>query len=185
MSTSLYRLACILGVFSYQSFNPPPPPYLGLLTLYPFVFPRHTPQETRDIVPMLVYCWASVADGGSTINQHCDNISRDPPSPIEIAKTAVPTTRFVIVSIPAFRVTTPESFRARMEAKYKTQNEQNEKNSPSPLFTFNVIRVWVNSIGVAYSHIMYTVPQAVTGTFSAPGQLTTHSLDLYSLISPT
>ena len=27
-------------------------------------------QQTRDTEPMLVYCWASVVDGGTTLNQH-------------------------------------------------------------------------------------------------------------------
>ena len=45
----------------------------------PQLSPRHgtyiakhwtTPQQTRDVDPMLVQCWASVADGGPTLNQH-------------------------------------------------------------------------------------------------------------------
>ena len=31
-------------------------------------------RQTQAIGPMLVYCWASVADGGPTINQHWENI---------------------------------------------------------------------------------------------------------------
>ena len=32
-------------------------------------------QETRCIAPMLVLCWATIADGGPTWNQHCINIA--------------------------------------------------------------------------------------------------------------
>ena len=32
-------------------------------------------QQTRDIEPMLVYCWADVADGVPTLNQHWFNVS--------------------------------------------------------------------------------------------------------------
>ena len=31
-------------------------------------------QLIRDVETMLVYCWASVVDGGPTINQHCFNV---------------------------------------------------------------------------------------------------------------
>ena len=34
-----------------------------------------TPQQTRYIAPLLVQCWASVVDGGPTLNQHWDNVS--------------------------------------------------------------------------------------------------------------
>ena len=32
-------------------------------------------QQTRDVNPMLYYCWASVADGGPTVIQHWVNVS--------------------------------------------------------------------------------------------------------------
>ena len=32
-------------------------------------------QQTRDVLPMLVYCWASVVDDGPTLNQHWLNVS--------------------------------------------------------------------------------------------------------------
>ena len=34
-----------------------------------------TSQQTRDVDVMLVWCWASVADGGPTLNQHWHNVS--------------------------------------------------------------------------------------------------------------
>ena len=34
-----------------------------------------TSQQAQDIDPMLVKCWASIADGWSTLNQHCGNVS--------------------------------------------------------------------------------------------------------------
>ena len=34
-----------------------------------------TSQQTLDVVPMLLWCWASVADGGLTSNQHWLNVS--------------------------------------------------------------------------------------------------------------
>ena len=34
-----------------------------------------TSQQTRHIETMLFKCWASVADGGPTLNQHCFNVS--------------------------------------------------------------------------------------------------------------
>ena len=33
------------------------------------------PQQTRDIVPMLVQCWFTVYDAGPTLNQQRDNVS--------------------------------------------------------------------------------------------------------------
>ena len=32
-------------------------------------------QQSRDVYPMLFYCWASVADGGPTLTQHRINVS--------------------------------------------------------------------------------------------------------------
>ena len=34
-------------------------------------------QQTRDVDPMLVWCWSGVEDGGPTLNQHCFNVSTD------------------------------------------------------------------------------------------------------------
>ena len=33
------------------------------------------PQQTRDVDPMLVYCWSDVVDGGATLTQHWVNVS--------------------------------------------------------------------------------------------------------------
>ena len=35
---------------------------------------RGWPYETRNVKPMLVWCWASVVDAGTTLNQHWLNI---------------------------------------------------------------------------------------------------------------
>ena len=34
-----------------------------------------TPQQTRDVDPMLVHCWVDVVDGGPTVNQHWVSVS--------------------------------------------------------------------------------------------------------------
>ena len=31
-------------------------------------------EQTRVVIPMSFYCWASVADAGPTVNRHCDNV---------------------------------------------------------------------------------------------------------------
>ena len=36
---------------------------------------HHHSQRARDVDPMLVYCWATVVDGGPTISQHWVNVS--------------------------------------------------------------------------------------------------------------
>ena len=54
------------------------PVHLGLVSpsLYPIMYCGHTlPRYSTDVVPMLFYCWASVADAGSTIKQHWVNVS--------------------------------------------------------------------------------------------------------------
>ena len=35
-----------------------------------------TIQQAYDVQPMLDYCWASVVDGGATLNQYWLNVSR-------------------------------------------------------------------------------------------------------------
>ena len=37
--------------------------------------PNVTGQQTRDIEPLLVHCWASVVNGGPTLNQQWPNVS--------------------------------------------------------------------------------------------------------------
>ena len=36
---------------------------------------RPAAQQTRDVEPVLVLCWASVADGGPELDQHWVNVS--------------------------------------------------------------------------------------------------------------
>ena len=36
---------------------------------------RPVAQQTQGVEPVCVLCWASVADGGPELNQHCDNVS--------------------------------------------------------------------------------------------------------------
>ena len=38
-------------------------------------FPYETTKQTEDSEPMLVSCWASVVDGGPTLNQHRVTVS--------------------------------------------------------------------------------------------------------------
>ena len=63
-----------LGVFlwwenftscSVETTGPPPPQRTK----------QHRSQQARDVDPMLLWCWASVADGGSALQQHWVNVS--------------------------------------------------------------------------------------------------------------
>ena len=41
----------------------------GLVMLIPL-----KSQQTLHVEPMLIYCWSSVVDGGSTLNKRCFNV---------------------------------------------------------------------------------------------------------------
>ena len=45
-----------------------------LSTEWKYIIPAMA-QQARGVDPMLVYCWASVADGGPTLKQHWFNVS--------------------------------------------------------------------------------------------------------------
>ena len=41
---------------------------------YTWILQPETTQQTRDVVPKLGQCWASVVDGGLALAQHRDNV---------------------------------------------------------------------------------------------------------------
>ena len=63
----------MLGPLAHQL--PPPPPITLNSSKKTQNHPEWTSQQTRYIDPMLVHCWASVVDGGPTLDQHWLDVS--------------------------------------------------------------------------------------------------------------
>ena len=65
---------CTPITFTWHSSSLTPHKYAESTRLY-YCCLAAPSQQTRDVQAMLAQCWASVADGGPTLSQHCWNVS--------------------------------------------------------------------------------------------------------------